>query len=107
VEGQRTGVGKSHGAPTKRVMLLSRQKKVALRNSKRTYRLGNCFVVAAIAINRHDNIGIMLKKKTIVYRSCFSKMIDEMGLCQPEWSVLSPVYDSKKFALCVGYSVLV
>jgi len=34
-------------------------------------------------------------------------MIDEMGLCQPEWSVLSPVYDSKKFALCVGYSVLV
>ena len=29
-----TGVGRSHGAPTKRAMLLSRQKKVALRDSK-------------------------------------------------------------------------
>jgi len=40
-------------------------------------------------------------------RSRFSKMIDEMGLCQPEWSVLSSVDDAKKFALRVGYPVLV
>ena len=27
-------------------------------------------------------------------RSRFSKMIDEMGLCRPEWSVLSSVDDA-------------
>ena len=40
-------------------------------------------------------------------RCKFSHMLDAMGLCQPEWSVLSSIDDAKRFAARVGYPVLV